>query len=135
MAITLDTSSGWVEGDQIRVLIASGLQVSPYATQQITMCMNQLGELSVDAVTAVRNLLSEYQDAQDQMINLNASNDGKVLIRADVLQYQVLGSGVGYGPERELLRIQKLIWQYFGFCPLYSQSTNNVSGMINVIHS
>jgi hypothetical protein len=135
MAITLDTSSGWVNGDEVRVLIASGLQVSPYAIQQITMCMNQLADMSVDAVNAVRNLLSEYQDAQDQMISLNTSSDGKVLIKADVLQYQVLGSGVGYGPEREMMRIQKLIWQYFGFCPLYGQSANNVSGMINLIHS
>jgi hypothetical protein len=114
----LNTSAGWSNGDPVRVLISSGLAVSPYSVQQVTACMNQLAALSSDSVNAVLDLLDQYEDANNKLVELNNGADGKTLTKADVLEWTINPVGVGYSPEREVARIRGLIFQYFGFCPL-----------------
>lgn len=115
----LDLTLGWSSGDDIRVLIAGGLSVSSYTVNQIRADMNGLGELSEDAVTSVLDLLDEYDIAQQNMKALNNDSSGKVLIKADVLEWKAIEAGSGYSPEREIGRIRALLNQYFSMSPLF----------------
>ena len=69
---TLETSYGWVQGDQVRLLIAAGLSIGSYQIEQITLDMNELGTISTDAVTNVRGLIDDYEAAQLRFKTLNA---------------------------------------------------------------
>ena len=121
---TLETSYGWVAGDQVRLLIASGLTIGRYQIDQITVDMNTLGELSVDAVTEVRLLLDNYESAQSRLQTLNTEGDNRILVKADVLEWEQ-NNGIIYDPNTEIQRVRKLLYQYFGFSILYGQSGND----------
>lgn len=118
--MALNLSLGWVAGDDLRVLVATGLPVSPYALQQIQVDMNYLGHLSQDAVYAVQDLLDQYDTVQTRMNELNMSSESRVLKKADVLEWEVSDIGMTYGPERELGRVRGLLGQYFSFSPLFA---------------
>lgn len=120
--MALNTTLGWVAGDDLRVLIAAGLPVSPYGVQQVQSDMNYLGQIATDAVYAVQDLLDGYDTVQTRMNELNLSSESRVLKKADVLEWEVSQIGTTYGPERELLRIRDLLKQYFSFSPLFSDT-------------
>lgn len=127
---TLNTAAGWTNGDEIRVLIASGLLVSAYHKEQIIVCMNQLAEISPTLVGPIQDLLDQFDEAQTNMTTLNAAASGKTLIKADVLEWETGQPGTNYSPEREVARIQGLLYQYFGSCPLYGGGFNNYMSLI-----
>ena len=116
---TLNTSYGWTQGDQVRLLVASGLTVGTYQIDQITVSMNELGNMSTDAVGAVLDLVDQFETAQTQLATLNNDNNGKVLVKADVLEWEQAKSGNNYNPQMEILRIRGLLYQYMAMCPLY----------------
>jgi hypothetical protein len=115
---TLETSYGWVQGDQVRLLIAAGLTIGSYQIEQITIDMNTLGEISTDAVTNVRNLLTDFENAQTRYQTLNAEGDNRVLVKADVLEWEQ-NTGFRYDPQSEFNRVRGLLEQYFGFSTLF----------------
>ena len=127
---TLNTAAGWVNGDEMRVLVASGLLVSGYHKTQIITCMNELAVLSPTLVPIVQDLLDQFEDAQTNMISLNTNSNGKTLIKADVLEWEASQMGASYSPEREISRIQGLLYQYFGSCPLYHGGFNAYLSLI-----
>lgn len=127
---TLNLEAGWSSGDEIRVLIASGLLVSGYHKTQIITCMNELAELSPTIVSAVLDLLDQFDEVQVNLNQLNADSSGRTLIKADVLEWEAEQPGNSYSPEREIMRIQGLLYQYFGSCPLYKGGFNNYSTLI-----
>lgn len=127
---TLNTTYGWSNGDDIRLLVASGLSVSGYQKDQIIICMNELGAISTDAVGAVQDLMDQFEEAQINMSGLNASGNGKTLIKADVLEWEASNAGATYSPEREISRIRGLLYQYFGSCPLYVDGYQGNTGLI-----
>lgn len=116
---TLNTTYGWSQGDQVRLLIASGLTVGSYQIDQITIAMNQLGEMAPEAVTSVLELIDQYEAAQVQYSSLNNTGDSRILIKADVLEWTE-AKGFNYNPVTELTRIRKLLGQYFSYCSLYN---------------
>lgn len=113
----------------MRLLIASGLTVGSYQIEQITVAMNQLGTLSLDAVDNVLKLIDEFEAAQLRYTELNASGDSRILIKADVLEWTE-SKGFSYNPLTEILRIQGLLKQYFSFSELYQQTNTNVTNLI-----
>lgn len=125
--MTLDTSLGWSVGDDVRVLIASGIGVGVYQVNQIQSDMNYLGQKIDGFVTSVLDLLDAYDTIQQKLSTLNNDSDGKVLIRADVLEWAVKDPGMTYSPERELARISDLLAQYFASSPLFSNNASNVT--------
>lgn len=127
---TLNTAAGWTNGDEVRVLIASGLLVSVYHKEQIIVCMNQLAEISPTLVSPIQDLLDQFDEAQMNMTTLNAAASGKTLIKADVLEWETGQPGTNYSPEREIARIQGLLYQYFGSCPLYGGGFNSYMNLI-----
>jgi hypothetical protein len=129
---TLNTAAGWSNGDEVRVLIASGLLISVYHKEQIIVCMNQLADISPTLVGPVQDLLDQFDEAQANMTTLNTDGNGKTLVKADVLEWETGQPGASYSPEREIARIQGLLYQYFGSCPLYG---GGFSGYMNLIRS
>lgn len=121
----LDPNSGFSESDDIRLLIASGLIVSPYTIDVIRQGMNLLGEISQVAVENVLDLIDQFEAAQIKYAELNMSGDSKTLIKADVLEWK---PGGVYSIQGEVGRIRGLIYQYMALCPLYSSGYNPNSG-------
>lgn len=130
--MALNLGLGWVDGDDLRVLIAAGLPVSSYAISRIQGDMNTLGEMMPDAVTAVRGLLTQYEVTQSSIASLNSSSKGKTLIKADVLEWETGGAGSTFGPYQEVTRIRGLLAQYFGFSLLFSEGDGSVGYTGNV---
>lgn len=119
----LDTSVGWVAGDVERILIAIGVWVSPYTTNEATVCCNLLGENNPTLVSRVRTLLSEFDSAVEaQKAASVGENTGRVLKKADVLEWDTERSGTPYdGAIRERGRIADELVTIFGSCPILSQ--------------
>lgn len=131
--MVLDSTLGWVAGDDLRVLIASGIGVSGYNLGQIRVDMNYLGGISPEAVGNVQDLLDGYDEVQVKMNELNSNSESRVLKKADVLEWEAGEIGSVYGPERELGRIRELLSQYFGFSVLFGSNLGN--GSIGLVRS
>jgi hypothetical protein len=121
---------GWSTGDDSRILIASGIGIGVYQIRQIQSDMNYLGAKIDGFVNAVLDLLDAYDTIQAKLSELNNESDGKVLIKADVLEWAVKNPGVTYSPERELDRIASLLAQYFASSPLFSGGQNNIDTIL-----
>ena len=114
--MTLDTSGSWVAGDDLRIIECLMLPFGTYVLDCTQNCMNQLEDMSPEAVLRVRALLDEY-DAADQAESSQNLGDteGKVLVKADVLEWEVTGNGVA-GTTQEKANIRAEIARYFAFC-------------------
>jgi len=62
--------------------------------------------------------LDEYATAQVKLVELNNANNGKTLIKADVLEWEAAAPGTSYSPERELMRIKDRMMLFFAACPV-----------------
>lgn len=131
---TLNTSYGWSQGDQIRLLIASGLSVGSYQISVITQSMNDLGNISTYAVSSVLDLLDQFENAQTKLTELNTNNNGRTLIKADVLEWETAKGENNYNPQMEILRIRTQLYQYMSMCSLYTNPPQN-NGITPIYHS
>lgn len=120
--MALNTQLGWTEGDEVRVLIAAGLTIGVYQVTQLQADMNYLGLRIPGLVSSVLDLLDAYDKIQTQLAMLNNESDGKVLVKADVLEWATKPPGETYSPERELQRIRDLLAQYFASSPLFTNT-------------
>lgn len=121
----LNTTYGWSQGDQVRLLIASGLSIGGYQIEQITVSMNDLGATSIDAVSSVLELIDQFEAAQLKLSELNTESSGRILTKADVLEWEQAKTYNNYSPQLEINRIRTLLYQYMSSCPLY---VNNMNG-------
>lgn len=128
--MSLNTELGWSTGDDVRVLIAAGLPVGVYQVSQIQQDMNHLASEVPSAISPIIDLLDAYDTAQANLIALNSTSEGRVLTKVDVLEWAVTAAGTSYSPERELLRIRGLLYQYFALSPLFSQSATSATALI-----
>lgn len=114
--MALDTTGNWVAGDDLRVIEALMLPFGTYVLDCAQNCMNQLEDMSPEAVLRVRALLDEYEaaDAAESTQNLG-DTEGKVLVKADVLEWEVVGGGIA-GTTQEKAKIRDEIARYFAFC-------------------
>ena len=115
--MALDTSGNWEAGDDLRIIEALMLPFGSYTLDCVQNCMHQLEDMSPEAVLRVRALLDEYEAAKDAESNSNISDtEGKVLVKADVLEWEVTGTGQPSGAQQEMNRARYEIAQYFAFC-------------------
>jgi len=115
--MALDTSGNWEAGDDLRIIEALGLPFGTYTLDCVQKCMNELEDMSPEAVLRVRALLDEYEAAKTAEKESNlADTEGKVLVKADVLEWEVTGKGEMSGSQQEMLRAQYEIAKYFAFC-------------------
>jgi len=138
--MALDTTGNWVAGDDLRVIEALELPFGTYTLDCTQNCMNQLEDMSPQAVLNVRELLDKYEAAKDAESAADlADTEGKVLVKADVLEWQVVGGGQMSGAMKEMLRVQAEIAKYFAFCSclggLLPNPTNGGYGTTSLIRS
>ena len=115
--MALDTSGNWEAGDDLRLIEALGLPFGAYTLDCVQKCMNELEDMSPEAVLRVRALLDEYEAAKQAESSSNlADTEGKVLVKADVLEWEVTGTGQPSGAQQEMMRTQYEIANYFAFC-------------------
>ena len=127
MAI-LDVSGNWVAGDDLRVIECLMLPFGEYVLDCTRGCMNQLEDMSPDAVLRVRVLLDEYDAADQAESDQNlADTEGKVLVKADVLEWEVTGGGIS-GTVQEKGNIRAEVARYFSFCACLAGYFPGVSG-------
>lgn len=129
----LNTDNGWSVGDDVRVLVAAGLPLGNYQLDRIRQDMNQMSVDFADAIPPVLDLLDQWDEANEKMSSLNTTGEGRVLVKADVLEWSPSTPGGTYGPEREFDRIRSLLYQYFGFSMLFSSSA--IPGVTPLIRS
>jgi len=114
--MALDTSGSWVAGDDLRVIECLMLPFGTYVLDCTQNCMNQLQVMSDPAVLRVRALLDEYEAADQAESNQNLGDtEGKVLVKADVLEWEVVGNGVA-GTTQEKANVRAEVARYFAFC-------------------
>ena len=76
----------------------------------------QLEAMSPEAVLRVRALLDEYEAADQAETEQNLGDtEGKVLVQADVLHWQVVNGGIS-GSSQEKASTRDEIARYFSFC-------------------
>ena len=128
MASTLDTSGNWESGDDLRVIEALLLPFGTFTLDCVGNCCNQLEDMSPEAVLRVRALLDEYETAAnaDKEGNLG-DTEGKVLVKADVLEWQVINGGIS-GATQEVQKIRYELWNYFAFCSCLGGLNPNGNG-------
>ena len=114
--MALDISGNWEAGDDLRVIEALLLPFGTYVLDCTQNCMNQLEDMSPEAVLRVRALLDEYEAADQAESEQNLGDtEGKVLVKADVLEWEVVNGGIA-GTTQEKANIRAEIARYFSFC-------------------
>ena len=116
MAI-LDTSGVYSTGDDYRVIKVLDLPFGNYTLSCVAGCMNDLEDMSVTAATDLVALLDAYDvaDASQSTQNLDQAGGQKVLVKADVLEYEVINGGVS-GATQEIAKIRGEVAQTMAFC-------------------
>lgn len=131
--MALDVTGVWEPGDDLRVIEALGLPFGSYVLDCVQNCMNQLEDISPEACVRVRALLDQYEAADNADTEQNTGDvEGKVLVKADVLEWEVVGGKTGLtGPQKEKAKIRYELWNYFAFCScLGSLNPNGGGGMV-----
>lgn len=112
----LDTSGLWSSGDDYRVIRAMRLPFGTYTQDCIIGCMNDLQTMSVVAQQDVLDLLTDYDSADTAQVTQNLANvEGKTLVEADVLKWEVTNGGIS-GPQAEKNRVKDELGKIFNFC-------------------
>lgn len=115
--MALDVSGNWETGDDLRLIEALGLPFGTYTLDCVQKCMAELEDMSPEAVLRVRALLDEYEAAKTAEKESNlADTEGKTLVKADVLEWEVTGKNELSGSQQEMNRAQYELAQYFAFC-------------------
>lgn len=128
--MALDVTGHWEAGDDLRVIEILLLPFSTYVLDCVQKCMNQLEAISPEAVLRVKELLDEYEAADDVDTGQNTGDtEGKVLVKADVLEWEVVGGKTGMtGPQKEMAKIRYELWNYFAFCSCLGSLNPNGPG-------
>jgi len=131
----LDTSGLWSAGDDYRVIKALRIPFGDYTQDCTITAMNQLQGYSTTAQQDVLDLLVDYEAAETAQSARNlADTEGKVMVEADVLKWQVGNSGVT-GPQAEKMRVKQELEQIFAFSTCLSSYIGGTNGMTTLIRS
>ena len=115
--MALNTDGVWSLGDELRVIECLLLPFSQYTLDCTSNCMNELETISGRAASNVIALLDEYDVAKAAETAGNLTDtEGKVLVKADVLEWEVTGANVPSGAQSEMMRIRMEVANYFAFC-------------------
>jgi hypothetical protein len=106
---------------------------SEYSLGGLIGCMNELQALSDGMVLLVREELDRYEAAYAANSTSNvADTEGKVLVKADVLSWEVTGNKPS-GSQREMLDARLQIMKAFEFCP-YTPKDNGMGANTSVVY-
>ena len=114
--MALDTSGVYTAGDDYRVIKVLNVPFGTYTLDCVSNCMNQLEDMSVPAATDLVSLLDDWDTADAAQSAQDLSNvEGKALIKADVLEWEVVDGGMS-GPAKEKAKVEDDVRQIMSFC-------------------
>jgi len=114
--MALDTSGVYSEGDDYRVIKVLNLPFGSYTLDCVGNCMSQLEDMSVAAATDLVALLDAWDTADDAQSTQDLADvEGKVLVKADVLEWEVVNGGMS-GPGKEKSKVEDDVRQIMSFC-------------------
>ena len=126
--MALDTSGNWLTGDDLRVIEVLQLPFGSFTLECVQNCMGQLEDMSPEAVLRVQALLDEYDAADQAQTEQNLGDtEGKVLVKADVLEWEVKNGGIS-GPTQEKAGVREDVKRYFSFCSCLGGMLNGMGG-------
>ena len=113
----LDTSGVYRPGDDYKVIKILGLPMGQYTLSCVAGCMNDLEGMSPEGATDLVAEIDAWEAAdQAQTDNDLAQGDGKkVLVKADVLEWEVVNGGQS-GTSAEKGKIVGNIGNLLAFC-------------------
>lgn len=126
---TLDTTGVYSEGDDYRVIKALNVPFGTYTMSCVAGCMNDLEDMSPTAAADLVALLDSYDvaNAAESTANLEQAGGGKVLVKADVLEWEVINGGIN-GATQEKGKISSDIAQIMSFCVCLSGYLDGYGG-------
>ena len=115
--MALDTSGVYRPGDDYKVIKILGLPMGEYTLDCVANCMNQLEDMSPEAAADLVAMIDAWEVADDAQTESDLSQgDGrKVLVKADVLEWEVINGGVS-GTSSEKGKIVGNISNLLSFC-------------------
>ena len=123
----VDTAAGFSSGDEVRLCDALGIGISESTLTGIINCMNQLTGFSPATVAVVLGYLSRWDTAKGVKQAADVANtESKMLIKADVLEWEAKGGGL-VGLEAEIATCIQGIQNCFEFCPYVNTETGGYS--------
>lgn len=114
---TLDTSGVYSEGDDFRVIKALDVPFGSFTLECVAGCMNDLEVMSSIAAADLVALLDSYDvaSAAETANLLEQTGGAKVLVKADVLSWQVINDGIS-GASQQKAKAVGSITQIMSFC-------------------
>jgi hypothetical protein len=135
--MALDTSGVYTAGDDYKVIKILSVPFGDYTLDCVSNCMNQLEDMSVPAAQDLVDMIAEWETADEAQTteDLSQADGKKVLVKADVLEWEVTGNGMT-GPQNQKLKIQNDIMELMAFCScLGGLLGNNAYGSTSLIRS
>ena len=135
--MALDTSGVYTAGDDYKVIKILSVPFGDYTLDCVSNCMNQLEDMSVPAAQDLVDMIAEWEtaDAAQTTEDLSQTDGKKVLVKADVLEWEVTGNGMT-GPQNQKLKVQNDIMELMAFCScLGGLLGNNAYGSTSLIRS
>ena len=135
--MALDTSGVYTAGDDYKVIKILSVPFGDYTLDCVSNCMNQLEDMSVPAAQDLVDMIAEWEtaDAAQTTEDLSQTDGKKVLVKADVLEWEVTGNGMT-GPQNQKLKIQNDIMELMAFCScLGGLLGSSAYGSANLIRS
>ena len=133
---TLDTSGVYTEGDDYRVIKVLDVPFGTYTLDCVAGCMNDLEVMSPTAAADLVALLDSFDaaNAVESTTNLEQAGGGKVLVKADVLEWEVVNGGIS-GAAQEKGKIRTDIAQIMSFCVCLAGYATNYAGGTSLVRS
>lgn len=132
----LDTTGVYSAGDDYRVIKVLGVPFGSYTLECVAGCMNDLEDMSPTAAADLVSLLDAWDtaDAAQSTENLEQADGRKVLVKADVLEWEVVNGGTS-GTTQQKGKIQGEVAQIMSFCTCLGGFMGGYGGMAQLIRS
>lgn len=134
--MALDTSGVYRPGDDIKVINILGLGFGSYTLDCVDGCMNELEDISAIAAQALVDAIDAWEAADQAQTDADLEQpDGrKVLVKADVLEWEVINGGTS-GPSIEKQKNRNEIARLLDFCVCLGPIDPNYWGTASLIRS
>lgn len=115
--MALDTSGVYRPGDDYKVIKILGLPFGEYTLDCVSNCMNQLEILSPEAAADLVSMIDAWEVADNSQTetDLSQGDGSKVLVKADVLEWEVINGGAS-GTSSEKGKLVGNISNLLSFC-------------------
>lgn len=115
--MALDTSGVYTAGDDYKVIKILSLPFGDYTLDCVGNCMNQLEDMSTVAAQDLVDMIAEWETADQAQTtqDLSQTDGKKVLVKADVLEWEPTGGGIT-GPQSQKMKIEDDIAELLAFC-------------------